>query len=139
MTKNREMDKRRKRIIVAGAEGFKDLSIGAPRHCHNDMYESPAQLFKAYFNNKMTVILLMLQRQKHDPDSLGAMKAVIFMDDIYHHLIKSEYQQRYRKVFKWLCMFFRRFPYVKPVQKRKAIEYIKIVYEMMGIKWTLKI
>ena len=96
--------------------------------------QSARDIFKAYFNNKMTVILLLLQKRRVEPDSYSAMRAVIFFDDLYHHMLSREYQKDYRRVFQWLRLFFKRFPYVKPVQKSKAAEYLKIVYQLFGME-----
>ncbi len=101
--------------------------------------ETACDLFKAYFNNKMTVILCLLQKRKPEPDSLASMRSVIFFDDLYHHMLRSEYQVEYARVFQWLRLFFKRFPYVSPIQKRKAIEYTKIVYQLFGMKLNINI
>ena len=101
--------------------------------------EETRELFVAYFNNKMTIILLMLQRRVPGTGALAALKAQIFLEDLYHHLLRSEYQQCYGRVFQWLRIFFMRFPNVKPVQKRKAIEYLGLVYRMFGLKLDLSI
>ena len=96
--------------------------------------ESARDIFRAYFNNKMTVILLLLQKRRVEPDSYSAMRAVIFFDDLYHHMLPNAYQQSHGRVFQWLKLFFKRFPYVKPLQKRKALEYLKIIYQLFGMK-----
>lgn len=101
--------------------------------------EGVRELYTAYFNNKMTIIFLMLQKKNPCPDSVTSLKAVIFLEDLYHHMLRAEYQQKYARVFQWLRLFFKRFPYVKPVQKRKAIEYLGIVYELFGFKLNLNI
>ena len=96
--------------------------------------ESARDIFRAYFNNKMTVILLLLQKRRVEPDSYSAMRAVIFFDDLYHHMLPNAYQLSHGRVFQWLKLFFKRFPYVKPLQKRKALEYLKIIYQLFGMK-----
>lgn len=101
--------------------------------------ETADKILKAYFNNKMTTILLMLQRRDPAIDSVTSMKAVIFFDDLFHHMLRQDDQYTYHRVFKWLRLFFKRFPYVKPVQKRKAIAYIKLVYAVMGLEFKLNI
>ena len=101
--------------------------------------ETACNIFKAYFNNKMTVILFLLQKRMHEQELLTTLRAEIFFDDLFHHMLKREYQKKYHRVFQWLKLFFRRFPYVKPVQKRKAIEYVSLVYRLMGIQFNLNI
>ena len=101
--------------------------------------EGAGQLFKAYFNNKMAVVLLLLQNRRPEPDSVTSMKAVIFFDDLYRHLLEAEFQGDFARIFKWLRLFFRRYPYVKPLQKRKAIEYIRVIYRSFGMEWKLEI
>lgn len=101
--------------------------------------ETACNIFKAYFNNKMTVILFLLQKKRHEQELLTTLRAEIFFDDLFHHMLKSEYQKKYQRVFQWLKLFFRRFPFVKPVQKRKAIEYISLAYRLVGIQFNLNI
>lgn len=101
--------------------------------------ETACTIFKAYFNNKMTVALFLLQKKTHEQELLAALRTQIFFDDLFHHMLKREYQKKYHRVFQWLKLFFRRFPYVKPVQKRKAIEYIGLVYRLVGIQFNLNI
>ncbi len=100
--------------------------------------ESARDIFKAYFNNKMTVILLLLQKRRVEPDSYSSLRAVLFFDDLYHHMLPSEYQRDYGKAFKWLRLFFKRFPYVKVSQRKKALVYMQIVYQLFGMELKLK-
>lgn len=101
--------------------------------------ESALILFQGYFNNKMTVILLRLQKRNPEPDSLLSMKAVLFLDDLYRHMLKSDLQKDYRRVFVWLKKFFSQYPHVKPSQKRKAYEYIKLIYSIFGLELKLEL
>lgn len=100
--------------------------------------QSARDIFKAYFNNKMTVILLLLQKRRVEPDSYGSLRAVLFFDDLYHHMLSSAHQRDYRNAFKWLRLFFKRFPYVKMLQRKKALAYMKIVYQLFGMELKLK-
>lgn len=99
-----------------------------------DKDESIGTLFNAYFNNKMTAILLMLQRGTSRADVAVSFKAIIFLDDLYHHLIRHEYQTSHARVFQWLKIFFKKYPHVKPLQIRKAVEFIGVVYGLLGLK-----
>ena len=101
--------------------------------------ERADMIFKAYFNNKMTILFCILQKRKPEPDSLASLKAVIFLEDLYHHMLCPEYQKTHGRVFQWLKLFFKRFPYVKPLQKRKAVEYLGIVYTLFGMKLKINI
>lgn len=100
--------------------------------------QSARDIFKAYFNNKMTVILLLLQKRRVEPDSYSSLRAVLFFDDLYHHMLSSTHQRDYGKAFKWLCLFFKRFPYVKASQRKKVLAYMKIVYQLFGMELRLK-
>jgi|GEM_PF-1863241 len=101
--------------------------------------ESALTLFQGYFNNKMTVMLLRLQKRNPEPDSLLSMKAVLFLDDLYRHMLKSDLQHDYKWVFIWLKKFFSQYPYVTPTQRRKAYEYIKLIYRLFGLELKLEL
>ncbi|OGW79680.1 MAG: hypothetical protein A2Z83_00405 [Omnitrophica bacterium GWA2_52_8] len=96
-------------------------------------------LFKAYFNNKMTGILFLLQSPRPASDSTGNLKAILFIQDIYHHMLCGEAQRRYVRLFQWLHLFFLRYPEIKPMQRRKAVEYIGILYKLFGMELKINI
>lgn len=123
---------------VAVRNGRVPVNLPKPR-CRPLGKEETRDLFVAYFNNKMTIILFMLQRRMPGTGALAALKAQIFLEDLYHHMLRAEYQECYGRVFQWLGIFFMRYPNVKPVQKRKAIEYLGLVYQMFGLKLDLNI
>ena len=96
--------------------------------------ESVSELLYAYFHNKVTVIVFMIERGFLGVDGKAPFKAMILFDDIYTDLIKLEHQTSHARIFQWLKLFFLRFPKAKAIQKRKAIEYIRIVYGLFGLK-----
>ena len=91
------------------------------------------QLFKGYFNNKMTVLVFLIQAKQHKPEA-GVINGVCcFLDDLYHHMLADSKQKRYRRVFFWLKRFVRKLPGVKTSQRNSAIEFVKDLYEVFGI------
>lgn len=72
--------------------------------------EGARELLKAYFNNKMTSILFLLQKRHPKPDSLTLLKAVVFFDDLYRHMLHAGAQREYGRSFQWLILFSAGFP-----------------------------
>lgn len=138
------MEHRKTRTINV-LRGGRDRNLGVviPSRRHTLLRplgeETALTLFKGYFNNKMTVILLRLQKRNAAPDALMSLKAGIFLDDLYHHMLKADLQKDYRRVFIWLKKFYNAYPNVKPSQRRKAYGYIKLLYEVFGLELKLQL
>lgn len=127
----------------SAAKWGRNTRLVIPRRRSQNYYplgeESALTLFQGYFNNKMTVMLLRLQKRNAEPDAQMSLRAVIFLDDLYRHMLKSELQRNYRRIFIWLKKFYNAYPNVKPDQKRKAYEYIKLVYKIFGLELKLEL
>ena len=91
------------------------------------------QLFKGFFNNKMTVLVFLIQAKQHKPEAGVVNGVCCFLDDLYHHMLADSKQKRYRRVFFWLKRFVRKLPSVKTSQMNSAIEFVKDLYEVFGI------
>lgn len=92
------------------------------------------ELFQGYFNNKMAVILLLIQQDNPGIDSMMTLRISNFLDDIYHHMLLPDFHRKYRRIFQWLKVFFNRFPFVTPLQRKKAVQYIRAVYALFGLE-----
>ena len=91
------------------------------------------QLFKAFFNNKMTVLIFLIQAKQHIPEARAVNGACCFLDDLYHHMLADSKQKRYRRVFLWLKRFVQKLPNVKASQRGRALDFVGAVYEVFGI------
>ena len=97
------------------------------------------QLFKGYFNNKMTVLVFLIQAKQHKPEA-GVINGVCcFLDDLYHHMLADSKQKRYRRIFFWLKRFVRKLPNVKTSQRNSAIDFVQDLYGVYGIHPQSKI
>lgn len=91
-------------------------------------------LFKAYFNNKMTVLIFLCCAVRHTPEEKNMNGIYGFLDDLYHHMMEGDVQRRYRRKLIWLKGFLRKLPNVRPLQRLKAIELIRSFYDVFGIE-----
>ncbi len=91
------------------------------------------QLFRGYFNNKMTVLIFLTQVKKHKPEARGVNGVCCFLDDLYHHMLANPNQKQYRRVFLWLKKFVQKLPNVKASQRSRALDFVKALYEVFGI------
>ena len=92
-----------------------------------------SQLFTSYFNNKMTLLLFLIQAQKVKPNPvlIGTVRG--FLDDVFRHMLEDRLQKRYRLVFKWLKRFFEKLPDVSVYQRDKARDFIRAIYDAFGL------
>ena len=91
------------------------------------------QLFKGYFNNKMSVLIFLIQAKQHKPDARLVSSMCCFLDDVYRHMLAHSSQKRYCRVFLWLKRFIQKLPDVKTSQRGRALDFIRVLYEVFGI------
>ena len=97
------------------------------------------QLFKGYFNNKMTVLIFLIQVKQHKPEARVVNGVCCFLDDLYHHMLADSKQKRFRRVFVWLKKFVRRLPNVKTMQRGRALDFVRTLYGVFGINLKTEI
>ena len=91
------------------------------------------QLFKGFFNNKMTVLVFLIQAKQHKPEAWVKSGVCCFLDDLYRHMLKDSKQMQYRRVFIWLKKFVQKLPNVKASQRDRAVDFVRALYEVFGI------
>ena len=91
------------------------------------------QLFKGFFNNKMTVLVFLIQAKQHKPEAGVKSGVCCFLDDLYRHMLKDSKQMQYRRVFIWLKKFVQKLPNVKASQRDRAVDFVRALYEVFGI------
>jgi len=92
-----------------------------------------SQLFVSYFNNKMTLLLFLVQATNIKPNPLLVERVNSFLDDIARHMFEGSLQKRYRLLFKWLKRFFKKLPDVSVYQRDKARDFIRAIYDVFGL------
>ncbi|MFH0985260.1 MAG: hypothetical protein V1882_06955 [Candidatus Omnitrophota bacterium] len=117
----------------AGQE-VKGTAIRGPRDRHLVSKEQLlGQLFKRYFNNKMTTLIFLIQVKQHKPETGDINGVCCFLDDLYRHMLAGSMQKRYRRVFVWLKRFFQKIPNVKTSHRGRAIGFMQSLYEVFDI------
>ena len=91
------------------------------------------QLFKGYFNNKMTILIFLIQVKQHIPEARAVNGVCCFLDDLYRHMLGDSNQKRYRRVFLWLKRFVQMLPNVKASQRGRALDFVQALYEVFDI------
>lgn len=113
--------------------GRKNQEAGESKKRHpskDELYN----LFKAYFNNRMTVLLMMIEHPEISRDVLSVERQKFFLKDLYHHLLPSPCPVKYRRAFQWLFRFLDAFPKVSPWRIYLAIEMVGIIYDAFGLE-----
>ena len=95
--------------------------------------DSINQLFKAYFNNKMTVLIFLIRAKQFKPDERLIETVCRFLDDLYRHMLAGGFQKRYRLTFLWLREFFQQLPDVSDNQRDRAMGFVRSLYDVFGI------
>lgn len=91
-------------------------------------------LFWAYFNNKMMILLMMIEHPVIAKSVLSVEKQKAFLSDLYHHFLPPHTPSKYHHAFKWLGLFLDRYPDVGPRRIHQAIEMVGRIYEAFGLK-----
>ena len=91
------------------------------------------QLFKAFFNNKMTVLIFLIQAKQHIPDARVVNGVCCFLDDLYHHMLADSKQKQFCRVFVWLKRFVQKLPNVNVSQRSRALDFVQDLYDVFGI------
>lgn len=97
--------------------------------------EKSQETVHAWFNNKMTVLLMHMQYVKHR-NPMAMMKTVFFLEEIEHHFIKSKAPRAVRNAFRYLKRYCSVYPNVTKRQCERAFEMIGRVYRAMGYKFN---
>ena len=118
-----ENQERRKETAVRSIPG-RNFSMDEHRISH---------LFKNYFNNKMTLLLFLVQMRGIKPNPKLAETAGGFLEDLFRHMLEGALRKRYRLVFKWLKRFFLKLPDVSVHQRDKARNFIRAIYDAFGL------
>lgn len=92
-----------------------------------------SHLFQSYFNNKMTLLLFLIQARGIKPNPKLVETIELFLDDLFRHMLEEALQQQYRLVFKWLKRFFLKLPDVSIDQRDKARDFIRAIYDVFGL------
>jgi hypothetical protein len=91
-------------------------------------------LFWAYFRNKMTSLLLMIEHPSLERSASAVQERKIFLGDLYHHFLPPKTRSRYLHAFKWLNLLLDRYPNFDPKRIHKAIQMVGLIYEAFGQK-----
>ncbi|GEM_PF-1947399 len=97
------------------------------------------ELFQAYFNNRMMVLLMMIEHPgiNRQPQSIERQR--FFLEDLYHHFLPPHCEAKYRRAFEWLFGFLKRYPDVKPHRIYRGIQMVGLIYEAFGLELPKRI
>jgi hypothetical protein len=109
------------------------------RHTRQDLVKPLAgglleELFVAYFNNRMTVLLMMIEHPELKRRTLSVEHARFFLHDLYHHFLPPGCPAQYGHAFEWLLRFLDVYPDVTPHRIYEAIGRVGLVYECFGLE-----
>lgn len=96
-------------------------------------------LFWAYFNNKMTILLMMIEHPEIARSVLSAEKQKAFLHDLYHHFLGCGAPKKYHRAFQQLNAFLDRYPNVNYKEIYRAIKMVSLIYEAFGRKLDSRI
>lgn len=92
------------------------------------------ELFRAYFNNRMSILLMMIEHPEISRHVLSVERQRFFLSDLYHHFLPPRCDLKYRHAFEWLFRFLEAYPDVAPRRIYRAIGMVGWVYEAFGLE-----
>ena len=94
-------------------------------------------LFRGWFNNHMTIVLLALQNPRlRTSETIYRIR--FFLQDIEHHFVDSHAPKSTRDSFRYLKRYFCIYPVVTESHCRRAIEMVGRIYQVLGLKWEFQ-
>ena len=115
-----------------GDSGLWDRRSGLRSESADDRRIS--ELFQAYFNNKMTILIFLIQAKAYEPTPRLLEGIFRFLDDLYHHMMSEKAQEEYRDAIGWLKVFFRTVPEVSPEDREQAKGFVRGFYRAVGMQ-----
>lgn len=91
-------------------------------------------LFSAYFNNRMMMLLFLIEHPAIARDQLSIEKQKAFLHDPYHHFLPQDSPAKYHRAFAWLRLFLDHWEEARPRRIYRAIHMVGLVYEAFGMK-----
>ncbi|MBU9889007.1 MAG: hypothetical protein KTQ49_03955 [Candidatus Omnitrophica bacterium] len=120
-------------VVIDDQDQVKRTAVSGLRGRLPTATEEPVDpSFAAYFNNKMTLLLFLIQAQKVKPNPALVGTVQRFLDEMFFRLGERP-RHRYRRMFQWLGRFFRKLPDVTVYQRDRAKDFIRAVYDAFGI------
>ncbi len=120
-------------VVIDDQDQEKRTTVPGLRARVSTRAEQPADpSFAAYFNNKMTLLLFLVQAQKVKPNPALVTTVQSFLDEMFCRLGERP-RHRYRRMFQWLARFFRKLPDVTVYQRDRAKDFIRAVYDAFGL------
>ncbi len=94
-------------------------------------------LFKGWFNNHMTVLLMMLQNPK--PRTVITVQRIeFFLHDLEHHFMPFSSSKAVWDIFRYLKRYLKVYPNVRRSHSIRAIEMVGRIYQILGLKWAFQ-
>lgn len=83
-----------------------------------------SELFRAYFNDKMTFLIFLIQAKNFRANQRSLEGVFRFLDDLYHYRLTEKIQEEYHDALEWLKSFFRAVPDVSQEERDQAKGFI---------------
>jgi hypothetical protein len=92
-----------------------------------------SQLFRVYFNNKMTLLIFLIQSKTLTPNPYAVEGVIRFLDDLYHHMMTGRIQAQHHHALEGLKSFCQALPDVSQEQRDQAKAFVRSLYHAMGM------
>jgi len=87
--------------------------------------------FKGWFNNRMMVILMLMQDIRRR-ESRSMLRAEFFLEDVEHHFVKPSSGREIRNAFRWMRRYLKQYPQVTREHSRKALDQVSRIYDAVA-------
>lgn len=125
-------------INEAGRAMLIKLANGIAKQTKLNLVHSPSdpeirEFFLSWFNNNMCIFLMLIQRvTEREPKTM--MRMEFFLYEIEHHYLKANVTKDVSVAFHWLRKFLTLYPDVSAKQCEKAVEMVRRIYGVVGLK-----
>ena len=93
------------------------------------------QHFKCYLNNKMMVLMTLIEHPELHEASQLAQRERISIQDIYHHFLPKKTDLHHKHAFRWFEILLEHYPDVSVEHLKKGHKMLDLIEEVFtGVK-----
>lgn len=96
--------------------------------------DSLDQHFKCYLNNKMMVLMTLIEHPELHKASELAQRERVSIQDIYHHFLPQKTDLHHKHAFRWFELILEKYPNVSAEHLRKGHKMLDLIEEVFTSK-----
>lgn len=98
-----------------------------------DVFGDSKSRYEAWVNNRVMALSMTIQVNKRRVER-SLLRHEFFLDEIEHHFINCYSGKKVWNAFRYLRLYLRSYPHMKPRHQQKALEMLDRIYTTLGFE-----